>query len=72
MKANDPGASDAVQALGSEVQRLADQVTALSARIRKIEEILVSMSQQKEEPVRRENPHDRKAVTEKVRFDWQD
>ncbi len=54
------------------MQRLADQVTALSARIRKIEEILVSMSQQKEEPVRRENPHDRKAVTEKVRFDWQD
>jgi chromosome segregation ATPase len=55
-----------------ELRRLAEKVETLSARVRKIEEALVAMNDDRSQPVRRENPHDRRAVTERVRFDWQD
>ena len=72
MEVKEPQAASTIEEVREELRRLAEQVGTISARVRKIEEALVAMKGEQSAPARRENPHDRRAVTERVRFDWQD
>jgi phage shock protein A len=59
-----------LQLAESDRAELAKRVSDLEERVSRLEALLSNVSI--DSKVRSENPHDRKAVTERVKYDWQD